>query len=86
LGWTTYSPKFYDDLHRLGVERPHQLVDALISRQDTYLLGLPGWPQNLLAYSERADRPKIKVRALRKFPNGTALSRYEAPPADAARR
>ncbi|HEX7964186.1 MAG TPA: hypothetical protein VF651_00600 [Gammaproteobacteria bacterium] len=84
LGWTTYSPKFYDDLHRLGIEQPHQLVDALISRQDAYLLGLPGWPQNLLTYSERADRHKIKVRALRRFPNGTALSRYEAPPGDAA--
>jgi hypothetical protein len=83
LGWTTYSPKFYDDLHRLGVDQPHELVDALIGGQDTYLLGLPGWPQKLLAYSERSDKKGVRVRVLRKFPNGTALSRYEVQEQDA---
>lgn len=61
LGWNTFSPRFYRQISALGIEHGYQLVDALIDRPDTYVLGPQEWCQNLLSYASDSDRRGIRL-------------------------
>jgi hypothetical protein len=81
LGWSTFSPRFYSEIGKLGVEHGYEVVDALIRRPDAYMLGIPGWPSELLYYATDTDRRDIRVLTAREFSTGMILYRFEEKPA-----
>lgn len=76
LGWNTFSPLFYDQIGKLGVEHGYQLVDALIANPDAYELGTQQWCYTLLDYASNRSKRRIDVTEVRKFPDGTSLFRF----------
>lgn len=68
LGWSTFSPLFYQQISKLGVQHGYQLVDALIANPNAYELGNPQWCENLLDYASNRSQRHIDVVEVRKLP------------------
>ena len=77
LGWSIYSPRYYEQIGALGIQHSYQLVDALIARPDAYLLGTKGWCENLLYFATDSAKRDIQVVAIKTFDDGTGLYRYQ---------
>lgn len=77
LGWSIFSPRFYEQISALGIQHAYQLVDALVDRPDAYLLGTEGWCQNMLFFSSASDKHSIRVVPKTNFGDGTSLCRLE---------
>lgn len=78
LGWSTFSPLFYQQIAKLGIQHGYQLVDALIANQNAYELGDQQWCENLLDYASNRGQRHIDVVEVRKLPGGRYnLYRFE---------
>lgn len=78
LGWSTFSPLFYQQIAKLGVQHGYQLVDALIADPNAYELGDQQWCENLLDYASNRAQRHIDVVEVRKLPGGRYnLYRFE---------
>lgn len=77
LGWSTYSPRYYQQIGALGIQESHQLLDTLIVHPDSYLLGTKGWCESLLYFATDSAKRNIRVVAVKTFEDGTGLYRYQ---------
>jgi len=68
LGWSTFSPLFYQQISKLGVQHGYQLVDALIADPNAYELGNRQWCESLLDYASNRSQRHIDVVEVRKLP------------------
>lgn len=73
LGWSTFSPLFYSQIGKLGIQHGYELVDALVDNPNAYLVGTAGWCYNLLDYVDPARRPHIQTVEILKLPDGSSL-------------
>lgn len=74
LGWSTFSPRFYQQIGTLGVQHGYEVVDALVDRPDAYILGPHDWVIELSAYL--SDPRGVEAVTLARFPDGTRLMRF----------
>jgi hypothetical protein len=51
LGWSTFSPRFYQQLGTLGIQHGYELVDALATHPDAYVICAPGWCRTLINHA-----------------------------------
>lgn len=71
LGWSTFSPRFYQQLGTLGVGHAYQAVDAMVDNDHAFLLGGLGWCKSLRDF---ASHP-VQVQDVQRFRDGTHLCR-----------
>ena len=71
LGWSTFSPRFYQQLGALGVEHGYQVVDAMVDNAHAFLLGDMGWCKSLRDF---ASGP-VEIEDVQRFGDGTHLCR-----------
>lgn len=76
LGWSTFSPLFYQQIGKLGIQHGYELVDALIAHR-AYVLGTPEWCHNLLDYVSDPDKRHIDVIEVRRFDDSNVLYQLE---------
>jgi hypothetical protein len=74
LGWSTFSPRFYQQIGALGVQHAYEVVDALVDRPDAYILGPRDWATELSAYL--SDPRGVQAITVARFPDGTRLMRF----------
>lgn len=77
LGWSIYSPRFYEQIGALGIQHGYQLMDAFVDRPGAYLLGTQGWCENLLYFTSAQDKSSIRAVPVTSFGDGTTLCRLE---------
>lgn len=51
LGWSTFSPRFYQQIAPLGIQHGYQLVEALATHPNAYVICAPGWCRTLLNHA-----------------------------------
>jgi len=73
LGWSTFSPRFYQQIGALGVQHAYAVVDALVDRPDAYLLGPRDWAAEVGGYL--SDSRGVQAVTVARFPDGTRLMR-----------
>jgi len=73
LGWSTFSPRFYQQIGALGVQHAYQVADALVDRPDAYLLGPRDWATEVAGYL--SDSRGVNTVTVTRFPDGTRLMR-----------
>lgn len=73
LGWSTFSPRFYQRISALGVQQAHQVVDALVDRQEAYVLGTRDWAAELTSYL--SDPRGVQLLDVTRIQDGTRLMR-----------
>ena len=73
LGWSTFSPRFYQQIGALGVQQAHEVVDALVDRPDAYILGTRDWAAELSSYL--SDPRGVRMLDVARFQDGTRLMR-----------
>jgi hypothetical protein len=61
LGWSTFSPLFYDQIRVLGVQHGYELMDAMVDDPRAYLRGWQPWAQQLSSYATAHQRGGIEV-------------------------
>jgi hypothetical protein len=76
LGWSTYSPRFYQQISALGISQGHELVDGLARDDHAYVLSQQGWPSRL--YDTKAACAPV-MSEVRRFPNGIFLYQLRQP-------
>ena len=77
LGWSTFSPRFYRQIGRLGIQHGYELVDALITRDDAYMLGSHAWCRNLLPYATVADPAKVEPVMVQRITRGVGVYKFK---------
>ncbi|MGE5625555.1 MAG: hypothetical protein ACM3ZT_08415, partial [Bacillota bacterium] len=75
LGWSTFSPRFYQQLAPLGITHGYELVDALAASDKAYVLCSPGWCKGLLRRA--ADPGRVKLEFVRPIRSRVGLYRLE---------
>ncbi|MGE5625556.1 MAG: hypothetical protein ACM3ZT_08420 [Bacillota bacterium] len=75
LGWSTFSPRFYQQIGALGVEHAYQVADALVDRPGAYLLGPRDWSTEVMGYL--SGKRGVTAVTVKCFPDGTRLMRLE---------
>ena len=78
LGWTTFSPRFYQQIAALGVRHAYETVDALVDRPGAYLLGTRDWATGVRSYL--GDDRGVEVVTVVRFQDGTRLMRLTRKP------
>ena len=51
LGWSTFSPRFYQQLEPLGIRHGYEVVEALATHPDAYVICAPGWCRTLINHA-----------------------------------
>ena len=77
LGWSTFSPRFYQQIGRLGIQHGYELVDALITHDKAYLLGSKAWCNNLLPYASVTDPTQVQPVLVERLTPGVSVYRFE---------
>ena len=75
LGWSTFSPRFYQQLNALGVTQGYQAIDAMVDNEHAFLLGNLGWCRSLLDFASRPS--EVQVVDVQRFHDGTHLCRLQ---------
>lgn len=75
LGWSTFSPLFYQQIGKLGAQHGYELMDALITHHG-YALGTPGWCQNLQDYISPGLKTHLEVKEVRELPGDFILYQF----------
>lgn len=76
LGWSTFSPRFYQQIKYLGIDHGYELMDALIDRGDAYALGTGWWAYTMLDDLNKHYMRPIKLERVREFYPDGDLFRY----------
>lgn len=77
LGWSTFSPRFYQQLKPLGISHGYQLIGALVDRKDAYLLGTVWWADvSRFMAGDRTDMGKVSVVEVRELQHAIKLFQY----------
>jgi len=77
LGWSTFSPRFYRQIGALGIQHGYELVDALITHEQAYMLGSQAWCKNLLPYATVADPAKVQPVLVKRLTPGVGVYRFK---------
>jgi hypothetical protein len=70
LGWSTFSPRFYQQIAPLGIDRGYQLVDALATHDNAYAVCGPNWCKGLLRRASDPSHVKLVFVRLIRGPLG----------------
>lgn len=76
LGWTTFSPRFYQQIKYLRIDHGYELMDALINRDNAYALGRRWWAYTMLDNLNKRYVHLVKLVPVREFSSGDVLFRY----------
>lgn len=79
LGWSTFSPRFYAQISRLGISHGYQLADALITGDDGYVLGSETWCKSLLPYATIPGAGQVQPVLVRRITRFVAVYRLQLP-------
>lgn len=80
LGWSTFSPRFYQQLGPLGITHGYQLMGALVNRKDAYVLGVEWWAGVSRFQSGDKDMKDVQVVKARQIDKWDWLFQYQEPP------
>lgn len=71
LGWSTFSPRFYQQLRSLRVQYAYEMVDAMSVDAHALALGSEGWCRSLRDFASQPEQ--VQVISLQRFRDGTVL-------------
>jgi len=80
LGWSTFSPRFYAQIGALGIQHSYELMDALITRDDAYVLGTEGWCREMLSYATVPGADQVQPVLVEQVNRRVAVYRLQPPP------
>ena len=75
LGWSTFSPRFYQQLGALGVQHAYEMIDAMTVDAHALVLGNPGWCQSLKDFASHPEQ--VQTQDVARFRDGTVLCRLQ---------
>lgn len=75
LGWSTFSPRFYQQLGSLKVQHAYEMIDAITADDHALALGSEGWCRSLKDFASKSEQ--VQVVSVQRFRDGTVLCRMQ---------